>query len=56
MLVGRLLFLRTGIVLPVSVSTAELGGLALLVATGAFIAIVPAWTSYRQSISTALRT
>jgi len=52
---ARLLLQRTGLVLPMSLSAAELGVLAPIVGGGALAALVPAWLGYRQSVGAGLR-
>jgi putative ABC transport system permease protein len=48
-------FLKTGIVLPVILGLPEIGIVLAVVAIGATLAAIPSWSSYRQSVSSALR-
>jgi putative ABC transport system permease protein len=52
---ARLLLQRTGLVLPVSLSAAELGVLVPIIGGGALAALVPASLGYRQSVGAGLR-
>src|SRR5262249_8940282 len=53
--IAHLLLQRTGLVLPVAMSTAEFGVLMPIIGGGALAALVPAWLGYRQSVGTGLR-
>jgi putative ABC transport system permease protein len=52
---ARMLLERTGLVLPVGLSVAELGVLLPIVGGGALAAVAPAWLGYRQSVGAGLR-
>ena len=53
--VARIFTARTGIALPVEIGAPEALLVGGLVAAGALLAIVPAWSAYRTPVSTALR-
>jgi putative ABC transport system permease protein len=52
---SHLFLLKTGIVLPVMLGLSEIGIVLAVVAIGATLAAIPSWSSYRQSVSSALR-
>ncbi len=52
---SHLFFLKTGIVLPVTLGMPEFGVVVAVIAVGATLAVVPSWSTYRQSVSSALR-
>lgn len=46
---------RTGITLPVAITAQELALALAIIAVGGVLAVIPAWSAYRQSVATALR-
>jgi putative ABC transport system permease protein len=52
---ARLLHARTGLALPVVISSQEVAMVAAVAAAGAALAVLPAWRSYRQPAAAALR-
>jgi ABC-type Fe3+/spermidine/putrescine transport system ATPase subunit len=50
-----LLWAKTGVGLPVAISWTEVAAVVALVASGAMLALVPAWHAYRQPVSGLLR-
>ena len=52
---SRLFAGRTGVVLPVAIGRPELLMLAALVLAGLILAVIPALSAYRQSVSATLR-
>jgi putative ABC transport system permease protein len=52
---SRLFLLKTGILLPVTLGVPEFGLVLAVIAVGATLGVVPSWSTYRQSVSSALR-
>ena len=52
---AAVLHAKTGVVLPVTISSREVALVAGLMAIGSGLALAPSWLSYRQPVSVALR-
>jgi len=52
---GAIVRARTGIAVPVTISTPEITMVAALIVCGAVLAVIPSWRCYREPVSAALR-